>query len=106
MQVGSDIPVPTVSFDGSVIESVTIDTSAVDKDTVGTYPITYVITGLDGSVENVEKECRVVEDAALEDLRDEMCARLMHLAKISSQSLNSSPNGNAKQRLQKQKSEP
>lgn len=45
MQVGSDIPVPTVSFDGSVIESVTIDTSAVDKDTVGTYPITYVTTG-------------------------------------------------------------
>ncbi|WP_368370341.1 hypothetical protein [Ruminococcus sp. RTP21484sp1_RTP31023st1_H8_RTP31023_210422] len=76
MQVGSDIPVPTVSFDGSVIESVTIDTSAVDKDTVGTYPITYVITGLDGSVENVEKECRVVEDAALEDLRDEMCAKI------------------------------
>ena len=76
MQVGSDIPVPTVSFDGSVIESVTIDTSAVDKDTVGAYPITYVITGLDGSVENVEKECRVVEDAALEDLRDEMCAKI------------------------------
>ena len=76
LQVGSDIPVPTVSFDGSVIKSVTIDTSAVKKDTAGTYPIIYIITGLDGSVENIEKECRVVEDTALEDLRDEMCAKI------------------------------
>ena len=76
MQLGAEIPIPTVSFDGSAIATVAIDTSAVNKDAVGTYKIVYVITGIDGSVENVEKECRVVEDTALEDLRDEMCAKV------------------------------
>lgn len=76
VKLGDAVPNPNLSYDADHVASVTVDTSAVDKDTVGAYPITYVITGLDGSVENVEKECRVVEDAALEDLRDEMCAKI------------------------------
>ena len=79
MQIGADIPLPTVSFDGEHVASVSIDTSKVNKDEAGTYPITYIITGVDGTEERVEKECRVVEDASLEELRTSMCAKIDEL---------------------------
>lgn len=79
MQIGADIPLPTVSFDEEHVASVSIDTSKVNKDEAGTYPITYIITGVDGTEERVEKECRVVEDASLEELRTSMCAKIDEL---------------------------
>lgn len=76
IQVGDEIPNPEVTFDSNYIESVSVDTSKVNKDVMGAYVISYIITGIDGSTQTVERQCNVVENEGLKASRDEMCAKL------------------------------
>lgn len=79
MQVGDPIPNPNFVFDSNVVTSVTIDTSMVNPDEIGTYTIVYTINGVDGSVKTVEKQCAVVENSDLTALRTAMCAKVDEL---------------------------
>lgn len=76
VQVGDEVPNPEVTFDSAYIESVSVDTSKVNKDEIGVYVISYVITGVDGSTQTVEKQCSVIENENLKSLRESMCAKL------------------------------
>lgn len=76
MQVGDEIPNPEVTFDSNYVESVSVDTTKVNKDVIGVYVISYIITGIDGSTQTVEKQCNVIENGNLVALREEMCAKL------------------------------
>ena len=81
MQVGESVPVINLTYDETKIASVTTDTSAVNTSAVGTYKIIYRITGVDGTVENVEKVCTVSEDSEVVKLREDMCKQIDALGK-------------------------
>ena len=81
MQVGESVPVINLTYDETKIASVTTDTSAVNTSAVGTYKIIYRITGVDGTVENVERVCTVSEDSEVVRLREDMCKQIDALGK-------------------------
>lgn len=78
--VGSDIPLPQVTYDSEYVASVSIDTSKVNKDVVGVYSIFYIISGVDGTAETVEKRCSVIENSSVNDLRIKMCMKADEIA--------------------------
>ena len=49
IQLGDDLPSPRVSYDDTKVVSVSLDTSKVDKSTIGVYTISYIIKGVDGT---------------------------------------------------------
>lgn len=49
IQLGDDLPSPRVSYDDTKVVSVSLDTSKVDKNTIGVYTISYIIKGVDGT---------------------------------------------------------
>lgn len=73
MEAGDSIPSVDVSYDTTYVASVTLNTSAVDPNTAGSYKIIYVITGVDGTIVNVEKTCVVNENREVVALRTQMC---------------------------------
>lgn len=75
IKVGEDIDSSSISYDAEKIASVELDTSKVDTSTVGSYVISYIITGVDGSTMTIDKQCVVVENEKLSALRAEMCAK-------------------------------
>lgn len=75
IKVGEDIDDSKISYDAEKIASVELDTSKVDTSTVGSYVISYIITGVDGSTMTIDKQCVVVENEKLSALRAEMCAK-------------------------------
>ncbi len=81
MVVGSEIPSPSVTFDSAYVQSVSLDSSAVDTATEGTYTVTYIITGSNNSTENVDMKCVVKNDNAIDTLRQEMCNKVDEMAK-------------------------
>lgn len=81
MQLGDDIPNPKVSYDNTKVASVSLDTSKVNKDVIGVYTISYIITGLDGTTKVVDKQCTVSENPVLTELRAQMCAKADEMEK-------------------------
>lgn len=75
IKVGEEIDSSSISYDAEKIASVELDTSKVDTSTVGSYVISYIITGVDGSTMTIDKQCAVVENEKLSALRAEMCAK-------------------------------
>lgn len=75
IKVGEDIDSSAISYDAEKVASVELDTSKVDTSTVGSYVISYIITGVDGSTMTIDKQCVVVENEKLSALRAEMCAK-------------------------------
>lgn len=75
IKVGETLDKSGISYDAEKIASVELDTSKVDTSTVGSYVISYIITGVDGSTMTIDKQCVVVENEKLSALRAEMCAK-------------------------------
>lgn len=79
IQAGDEIPTANLYYDTEHISSVSVDTSRVDRNTVGVYTITYVIKGVNGTTKKVDKQCTVVENTELKNLRDYMCSKVDEL---------------------------
>ena len=80
LTVGEEVPSPSVTFDSAYVQSVSLDSSAVDTTTEGTYTVTYIITGIDGSTENVDMKCNVKKNDSVDALRQEMCNKVDEMA--------------------------
>lgn len=61
-ELGKELEEPDVTYD-EYIDSVICDTSSVDINEAGTYPLTYSILGIDGSMENVDYLATVIDTA-------------------------------------------
>lgn len=83
IQLGDDLPSPRVSYDDTKVVSVSLDTSKVDKNTIGVYTISYIIKGVDGTTKIVNKQCAVSEDPVLKELRKQMCEKAGEIEKVS-----------------------
>lgn len=81
IQLGDDLPSPRVSYDDTKVVSVSLDTSKVDKNTIGVYTISYIIKGVDGTTKIVNKQCAVSEDPVLKELRKQMCEKAGEIEK-------------------------
>ena len=81
IQLGDDLPSPRVSYDDTKVVSVSLDTSKVDKSTIGVYTISYIIKGVDGTTKIVNKQCAVSEDPVLKELRKQMCEKAGEIEK-------------------------
>lgn len=80
LTVGEEVPSPSVTFDSAYVQSVSLDSSVVDTTTEGTYTVTYIITGIDGSTENVDMKCNVKKNDSVDALRQEMCNKVDEMA--------------------------
>lgn len=81
IQLGDDLPSPRVSYDDTKVASVSLDTSKVDKNTIGVYTVSYIIKGVDGTTKIVNKQCAVSEDPVLKELRKQMCEKAGEIEK-------------------------
>lgn len=81
IQLGDELPNPRVSYDDTKVASVSLDTSKVDKNTIGVYTISYIIKGVDGTTKIVNKQCAVSEDPVLKELRKQMCEKAGEIEK-------------------------
>lgn len=79
--IGGNIQNPALILDTSKVKSVEVDTSSVNTNEAGTYPITYTIIGMDDTTESISKNCTVEEDGTVTKLRTEMCAKADEMGK-------------------------
>lgn len=76
VKVGEEITFPDLAYDSNYVASVQVDTEKVNTKEPGVYKIVYIINGLDGSTEEIKKQCFVIENEVINEMRDEMMAMI------------------------------